>query len=608
MSTIDPSQLTAADLSNPALSAQDLADITAARPDLRPYVATHPSLYPALGQWLADQGVVPAQPPAAEEPAVTESEAPAEDAGEQAEPFAGVHEEAQPEADAAPADAPVEQPVVEESHGEAPAEPEAVHVEPEAPVAEASDDNLEQAILEGAEQSEASAGDEATPALSTEEQVAQSPFSNPPQADAQPQGQPQVGAQPQQGQQAPFGQPGQPQYGTAPQQGQQGQPQYGTAPQQGQQGQRPQQAPFGQPGQSQFGGQPQQGQQAPFGQPGQQGQQQFGGQPQQGQQAPFGQPGQQGQQQFGAQPQQGQQAPFGQPGQPQPGQQQYGQPGYAPAGQSTGQQFGAAAQQFGAAANSAFNQFQTAVVAETGKVSGRSVRATYSLIGIAASAVLILVSMFLPFVSAYGYSASMFEAKGGYSAFHLIMLMAVVGLGAAYWFTNQKWAYLSAGIGALVVALLGVIQFIVAISNKYVDASFGAFMLLLFSLALGAAGGLLLMELKAGAVAPINNPNAFGGAFAGAQMGQQQGQFGQQQGGFQAPQAGQPQFGQQRGGFQAPQAGQPQFGQQQGGFQAPQAGQQQFGQQAQFGQQQGQQQPQQPQLGDKPYNPFGPQA
>ena len=553
MSTIDPSQLTAADLSNPALSAQDLADITAARPDLRPYVATHPSLYPALGQWLADQGVVPAQPPVADEPAVSESEVPAQEAGEQAEPFAGVHEEAQPEADAAPTEAPVEQPAVEEPHVEAPAESEVAHVEPEAPVAEASDDNLEKAILEGAAQSEAPAADEAAPAPSTEEQVAQSPFSNPPQADAQPQGQPQVGAQPQ-GQQAPFGQP---QVGAQPQQGQQapfGQPQYGTAPQQGQ---------------PQFGAQPQRGQQAPFGQPGQQGQQQFGGQPQRGQQAPFGQPGQQ----------------------------QYGQPGYAPAGQSAGQQFGAAAQQFGAAANSAFNQFQTAVVAETGKVSGRSVRATYSLIGIAASAVLILVSMFLPFVSAYGYSASMFEAKGGYSAFHLIMLMAVVGLGAAYWFTNQKWAYLSAGIGALVVALLGVIQFIVAISNKYVDASFGAFMLLLFSLALGAAGGLLLMELKTGAVAPINNPNAFGGAFAGAQ-------FGQQQGGFQAPQGGQPQFGQQQGGFQAPQGGQPQFGQQQGGFQAPQAGQQQFGQQAPFGQQQGQQ----PQLGDKPYNPFGPQA
>lgn len=137
------------------------------------------------------------------------------------------------------------------------------------------------------------------------------------------------------------------------------------------------------------------------------------------------------------------------------------------------------------------------------------------------------------------------------------------------------------------MALLGVIQFIRALSIEYVNASFGAYMLVLFSIAIGVAGGFLLMELKTGAVAPINNPNAFGGAFAGVQMGQQQGQFGQQQGGFQAPQAGQQQFGQQQGGFQAPQAGQPQFGQQ-----------------AQFGQQQGQQ----PQLGDKPYNPFGPQA
>ena len=58
------------------------------------------------------------------------------------------------------------------------------------------------------------------------------------------------------------------------------------------------------------------------------------------------------------------------------------------------------------------------------------------------------------------------------------------------------------------------------------------------------------------------------------------------------------------GGFQAQEAGQPQFGQQQGGFQATQGGQHLFGQQAPFGQQQGQQ----PQLGDKPYNPFGPQA
>ena len=549
MSTIDPSQLTAADLSNPALSAQDLADITAARPDLRPYVATHPSLYPALGQWLADQGVVPAQPPAAEEPVAAESEAPAEESADQGEPFGGAHEDAQPEADAAPTEAADEQPAFEEPafeepSVEAPAEHEAAHVEPEAPVseaAEAHDDNLEQAILEGASQSEAPADGGASPALSTEEQVAQSPFSNPPHSDAQPQ----------QGQQAPFGQPGQPQFGAQPQQGQQGQ-------------------------------------QAPFGQPGQPGQPQFGAQPQQGQQAPFGQPGQQqfGQPQFGAQPQQGQQAPFGQPGQ-----QQFGQPGYAPAGPSAGQQFSAAA-------NTAFNQFQSAVVAETGKVSGRSVRATYSLIGIAASAVLILVSMLLPFVTGYGRSLSMFAAKTEYSSFHLILLMAVVGLGAAYWFTNQKWAYLSAGIGALVMALLGVIQFIVAVSNEYFDAGFGAYLLALFSIAIGVAGGFLLMELKNGAVAPIHNPNAFGGAFAGAPMGQQQGQFGQQQGGFQAPQAGQPQFGQQQGGFQAPQGGQPQFGQQQGGFQAPQGGQGQFGQQP----------GQQLQLGDKPHNPFGSQS
>ena len=488
MSTIDPSQLTAADLSNPALSAQDLADITAARPDLRPYVATHPSLYPALGQWLADQGVVPAQPPAAEEPLAAESEAPAEESADQGEPFGGAHEDAQPEADAAPTEAVDEQPAFEEPafeepSVEAPAEHEAAHVEPEAPVseaAEAHDDNLEQAILEGASQSEAPADGGASPALSTEEQVAQSPFSNPPHSDAQPQ----------QGQQAPFGQPGQPQ---------------------------------------------------------------------------FGQP------QFGAQPQQGQQAPFGQPGQ-----QQFGQPGYAPAGPSAGQQFSAAA-------NTAFSQFQSAVVAETGKVSGRSVRATYSLIGIAASAVLILISMMLPYFSNDYGSASMFTAKGGYSAFHLILLMAVVGLGAAYWFTNQKWAYLSAGIGALVMALLGVIQFIVALSdqNQYIDAGFGAYMLAVFSVLIGVAGGFLLMELKNGAVAPIHNPNAFGGAFAGAPMGQQQGQFGQQQGGFQAPQAGQPQFGQQQGGFQAPQGGQGQYGQQPG---------------------------QQLQLGDKPHNPFGSQS
>ena len=405
MSTIDPSQLTAADMSNPALTAQDLADITAARPDLRPYVATHQSLYPALGEWLAQHGVVPTQAPTAE--ATVAAQQPA--AGESSE-----------------AAAPVEQPTND--------------------TVATSNEEVERSINEDT-------SDKGTAGLAEQHAA----------TETAPQGQPQYGA-PQ----------GQPQYG-APQ----GQPQYG--------------------------------------------------------------------------------APQGQP--------QYGQPG-----QSAGQQFNAATQQLGAAANSAFNQFQRAVANESGKVSGRSVRATYSLIGIAASAVLIFFSMLLPYLSSSYGSVSMFGWMGGYSAFHLIMLMAVVGLGVAYWFTNQKWAYLSAGIGALVMALLGVVQFIRAATDHYLNAGFGAYMLALFSIALGVAGGFLLMELKSGAVAPINNPNAFGGAFAGVQMGQQQGQYGQ-------PRYGQPQQGQ---------YGQPQQGQ---------YGQPQQGQDGQ------------PQQGGQPLNnPFGPQA
>ena len=394
MSTIDPSQLTAADMSNPALTAQDLADITAARPDLRPYVATHPSLYPALGEWLAQHGVVPAQAPAAE--ATVAAQQPA--AGESSE-----------------AAAPVEQPTND--------------------TVATSNEELERSINEDT-------SDKGTAGLAEQHAATE----------------------------------------TAPQ----GQPQYG--------------------------------------------------------------------------------APQGQ---------QYGQPG-----QSAGQQFNAATQQLGAAANSAFNQFQRAVANESGKVSGRSVRATYSLIGIAASAVLIFFSMLLPYLSSSYGSVSMFGWMGGYSAFHLIMLMAVVGLGVAYWFTNQKWAYLSAGIGALVMALLGVVQFIRAATDHYLNAGFGAYMLALFSIALGVAGGFLLMELKSGAVAPINNPNAFGGAFAGVQMGQQQGQYGQ-------PRYGQPQQGQ---------YGQPQQGQ----YGQPQQGQYGQPQQGQYGQ---------PQQGGQPLNnPFGPQA
>ena len=375
MSTIDPSQLTAADMSNPALTAQDLADITAARPDLRPYVATHPSLYPALGEWLAQHGVVPTQAPTAE--ATVAAQQPA--AGESSE-----------------AAAPVEQPTND--------------------TVATSNEEVERSINEDT-------SDKGTAGLAEQHAA----------TETAPQGQPQYGAP-------------------------QGQPQYG--------------------------------------------------------------------------------APQGQ---------QYGQPG-----QSAGQQFNAATQQLGAAANSAFNQFQRAVANESGKVSGRSVRATYSLIGIAASAVLIFFSMLLPYLSSSYGSVSMFGWMGGYSAFHLIMLMAVVGLGVAYWFTNQKWAYLSAGIGALVMALLGVVQFIRAATDHYLNAGFGAYMLALFSIALGVAGGFLLMELKSGAVAPINNPNAFGGAFAGVQMGQQQGQYGQ-------PRYGQPQQGQ-YGQPQQGQYGQPQQG------------------------------------------------
>jgi len=278
------------------------------------------------------------------------------------------------------------------------------------------------------------------------------------------------------------------------------------------------------------------------------------------------------------------------------------------------------------------------------------VRATYALIGMAASFVLSIVSMVLPFASVYGISFSMFGA-GGYAFFHIFLMLVVLGLGAAYWFTNQKWAFLSSGIAAIVVALLGVLQFLSILGEA--TPSIGGILFFLFSICLGVSGGILLLELKNGKVAPVNNPNAFGGAFTGAPMNQPgQQQYGQQgqQGGFQAPQGnqqGQQQYGQQgqqagypgaqqQGGFQAPQATQGQYAQQQygqqgqqygqqggypgaqqqGGFQAPQAAQGQYGQQ-QYGQQQyGQQQygqnqygqqgyNNQGQQGDKPYNPFG---
>ena len=451
MSTIDPSQLSAADMSNPALTAQDLADITAARPDLRPYVATHPSLYPALGQWLSDQGVVPAQPPTAEQPVSDQAEAVDEAVAAQ---IAAV-DEAVAEQGAA-----VNEPVQQEQAGPATDATPALGENPTTDAPAVSDEELERTITEGAREKSAAelAADGQTPAA-----------------------QPQYGQAPQ----------GQPQYGQAPQ----GQPQYGQAPQ---------------------------------------------GRPQYGQ------------------------APQGQPG------------------QSAGQQFGAAAQQFGAAANTAFNQFQNAVVSETGKVSGRSVRATYALIGVGVAALLVLISMVLPYVSLFGFHESLLGGGGWFPVTFTLLLVGTVAVGVAYWFTNQKWAFITTGAGSILLAFLSVIMTIysmVEIGVSYL--SIGAFLFPFFSLAMGAAGGVLLLELKAGKVAPVNaTPGAFG----------QPGQYGQQQG-FQA---GQSAFGQQR-----PQ--QPQYGQQ--------AQQGQYGQQAQYGQQgQQNQYGQQNQQGNQPFNPFGPQA
>ena len=395
MSTIDPSQLTAADMSNPALTAQDLADITAARPDLRPYVATHPSLYPALGEWLAQHGVVPAQAPTAE--ATVAAQQPA--AGESSE-----------------AAAPVEQPTND--------------------TVATSNEELERSINEDT-------SDKGTAGLAEQHAATE----------------------------------------TAPQ----AQPQYG--------------------------------------------------------------------------------APQGQP--------QYGQPG-----QSAGQQFNAATQQLGAAANSAFNQFQRAVANESGKVSGRSVNATYALIGVGVSALVIIVSMLLPYFSFFGESVSLLGSSSWFPATFLFLLLATVGVGVAYWFTNQKWAFIATGAASLGLSVMALFwTFFVLAKFGGTFLTVGAFIFPLVSLGLGAAGGFLLLELRNGKVAPANTTPA---------VFNQQGQYGQ-------PRYGQPQQGQ---------YGQPQQGQ----YGQPQQGQYGQSQQGQYGQSQ-QGQYSQPQQGGQPSNnPFGPQA
>ena len=368
MSTIDPSQLTAADMSNPALTAQDLADITAARPDLRPYVATHPSLYPALGEWLAQHGVVPAQAPTAE--ATVAAQQPA--VGESSE-----------------AAAPVEQPTND--------------------TVATSNEEVERSINEDT-------SDKGTAGLAEQHAA----------TETAPQGQPQYGAP-------------------------QAQPQYG--------------------------------------------------------------------------------APQGQP--------QYGQPG-----QSAGQQFNAATQQLGAAANSAFNQFQRAVANESGKVSGRSVNATYALIGVGVSALVIIVSMLLPYFSFFGESVSLLGSSSWFPATFLFLLLATVGVGVAYWFTNQKWAFIATGAASLGLSVMALFwTFFVLAKFGGTFLTVGAFIFPLVSLGLGAAGGFLLLELRNGKVAPANTtPAVFNqqGQYGQPRYGQpQQGQYGQpQQGQYGQPQQG----------------------------------------------------------------------
>ena len=114
----------------------------------------------------------------------------------------------------------------------------------------------------------------------------------------------------------------------------------------------------------------------------------------------------------------------------------------------------------------------------------------------------------------------MFGAGGLYAFIpsHLPASLVVLGLGAAYWFTNQKWAYLSAGIAALVVASAGrapVLQCgIQRLRDPQQSAAFSDAALV--SIGLGAVRRhSCSWSSRAGAVAPVNNPNAFGGAFAG---------------------------------------------------------------------------------------------
>ena len=71
-------------------------------------------------------------------------------------------------------------------------------------------------------------------------------------------------------------------------------------------------------------------------------------------------------------------------------------------------------------------------------MSGRSVRATYSLIGIAAASLFLLISMILPYVDGVWRTYSLLGLESWFPVTFLLLLLVNVGLGVAYWLTNQK--------------------------------------------------------------------------------------------------------------------------------------------------------------------------
>ena len=68
-------------------------------------------------------------------------------------------------------------------------------------------------------------------------------------------------------------------------------------------------------------------------------------------------------------------------------------------------------------------------------MSGRSIRATYALIGVAAASLLVFISMVLPYVEISFFvseSTSLLGGGGWFPVTFLLLLLANVGVGVAY--------------------------------------------------------------------------------------------------------------------------------------------------------------------------------